>query len=260
MEDGKLERSSKPSNITAEGKAYWFSTELDNWCGEESYTWEQKDVLLSLQSMGSQISRSKKVKIENFTQLWNELRKDKILRVVQNWDKGDQNGARCSLYLGLKVIWWWHFLVYFLWAVNLDNYEYFVPKQWHMSLERVDFEELKSHIWFKNHGTGNSTLKNSPNSNDQFGQKSLCSSALSFFSNLSIHLAALDLCCVAQQTLLLKMLRSWWSPSLWKLHFLQGPNCLWPHRICFPFLQSRRHSSITGKLIPVINSCNLLED
>lgn len=89
-------------NITAEGKVYWFSTELDNWCGEESYTWEQKDVLLSLQSTGSQISGSKKAKIENFTQLRNELRKDKILRVVQNWDKGEQNGARCSLYLGLK--------------------------------------------------------------------------------------------------------------------------------------------------------------
>lgn len=76
--------------------ADWFSTELDNWWGEEPYTWEQKDLLLSLQSMGSQISWSKRAKIENFTQLCNlndQLRKGKILRVVQKWDKMELDSA-----------------------------------------------------------------------------------------------------------------------------------------------------------------------
>lgn len=166
--------------------ADWVSTELDNWWGEEPYTREQKDVLPSLQGMGSQISWSKRAKTENFTQLCNandQLRKDKILRVVQKWDKEGQNEAGLSLYLGLKVIWWWHFLVYFLWALTSDNLEYFVLKlQWHVSLERVDLEVLKSHIWLKNHGTGHFTLRDSPNSNDQLGQKySLLSSFLTSF-------------------------------------------------------------------------------
>lgn len=151
MEDGKWEGSSNSSIITKK-KAYWFRTELDNQWGEESYTWEQKNVLISLQSMGSQISWSKHAKLENFTELWNanyNLRNSKILRVVQRWDKGGQNGAGCSLYLGLNVIWWWNILVYFLWAVNLYNHEYFVPKLWwHMALERAEglWRAEKSHM------------------------------------------------------------------------------------------------------------------
>lgn len=146
-----------------------------------------------------------------------------------------------------KAIWWWHFFAYFLQAMHLQHPEYCFPNfVGHEPWEGATLKVLKSHKWFKSICAWSRFF--CPISNDHIEE---IYGLFSFITFILSGLLASFSCsrfplCSSTEIMFEDAVK---LTHLWKLLFLKGPQFspfrtyLWPGRICFPSLQSGRHSS-----------------